>query len=179
MVSTPTGEAHAQVAANLAAALSRLGLKVALMAMSVEQDWYLEAFQPGHNGMTRLPELLQRAHTGTLPAGWRDQLPATDFAPNLVIVPPADEPLLHLPIDGLPALLQELSEGGVDVTVIAARRCSRRPTRRSSRGRPQCAVGDHPGEVTRAEARAAAARMELAGVTPFGVVMVEPQTPGV
>jgi hypothetical protein len=40
MVSTPTGEAHAQVAANLAAALSRLGLKVALMAMSVEQDWY-------------------------------------------------------------------------------------------------------------------------------------------
>jgi len=36
-----------------------------------------------------------------------------------------------------------------------------------------------PGEVTRAEARAAAARMELAGVTPFGVVMVEPQTLGV
>jgi Mrp family chromosome partitioning ATPase len=180
MVTTPTGEAHAQVAANLAAALSRLGLKVALMAMSVEQDWYLEAFQPGHNGMTRLPELLQRAHTGTLPAGWRDQLPATDFAPNLVVVPPADEPLLHLPIDGLPALLQELSEGGVDVTVIA--------------GPPLLEEADAtivawatrnvlwaiiPGEVTRAEARAAAARMELAGVTPFGVVMVEPQTAGV
>jgi Mrp family chromosome partitioning ATPase len=180
MVTTPTGEAHAQVAANLAAALSRLGLKVALMAMSVEQDWYLEAFQPGHNGMTRLPELLQRAHTGTLPVGWRDQLPATDFAPNLVIVPPADEPLLHLPIDGLPALLQELSEGGVDVTVIA--------------GPPLLEEADAtivawatrnvlwaiiPGEVTRAEARAAAARMELAGVTPFGVVMVEPQTAGV
>jgi Mrp family chromosome partitioning ATPase len=180
MVSTPTGEAHAQVAANLAAALSRLGLKVALMAMSVEQDWYLEAFTPGGNGMTRLPELLQRAHTGTLPTGWRDQLPATDFAPNLVVVPPADEPLLHLPIDGLPALLQELSEGGVDVTVIA--------------GPPLLEEADAtivawatrnvlwaiiPGEVTRAEARAAAARMELAGVAPFGVVMVEPQTAGV
>jgi Mrp family chromosome partitioning ATPase len=180
MVTTPTGEAHAQVAANLAAALSRLGLKVALMAMSVEQDWYLEAFTPGGNGMTRLPELLQRAHTGTLPAGWRDQLPATDFAPNLVVVPPADEPLLHLPIDGLPALLQELSEGGVDVTVIA--------------GPPLLEEADAtivawatrnvlwamiPGEVTRAEARAAAARMELAGVTPFGVVMVEPHTAGV
>jgi Mrp family chromosome partitioning ATPase len=180
MVTTPTGEAHAQVAANLAAALSRLGLKVALMAMSVEQDWYLEAFSPGGNGMTRLPELLQRAHTGTLPAGWRDQLPATDFAPNLVVVPPADEPLLHLPIDGLPALLQELSEGGVDVTVIA--------------GPPLLEEADAtivawatrnvlwaiiPGEVTRAEARAAAARMELAGVQPFGVVMIEPQTAGV
>jgi len=180
MVTTPTGEAHAQVAANLAAALSRLGLKVALMAMSVEQDWYLEAFSPGNNGMARLPELLQRAHTGTLPVGWREQLPATDFAPNLVVVPPADEPLLHLPIDGLPALLQELSEGGVDVTVIA--------------GPPLLEEADAtivawatrnvlwaiiPGEVTRAEARAAAARMELAGVTPFGVVMVEPQTAGV
>jgi Mrp family chromosome partitioning ATPase len=180
MVTTPTGEAHAQVAANLAAALSRLGLKVALMAMSVEQDWYLEAFTPGNNGMARLPELLQRAHTGTLPVGWREQLPATDFAPNLVVVPPADEPLLHLPIDGLPALLQELSEGGVDVTVIA--------------GPPLLEEADAtivawatrnvlwamiPGEVTRAEARAAAARMELAGVAPFGVVMVEPATAGV
>ncbi len=180
MVSTPTGEAHAQVAANFAAALSRLGLKVALMAMSVDQDWYLEAFTPSINGIARLPELLQRAHSGTLPTGWRDQLPATDFAPNLVVVPPADEPLLHLPIDGLPALLQELSEGGVDVTVIA--------------GPPLLEEADAtivawatrnvlwaiiPGEVTRAEARAAAARMELAGVTPFGVVMVEPQTAGV
>jgi Mrp family chromosome partitioning ATPase len=97
-----------------------------------------------------------------------------------VVVPPADEPLLHLPIDGLPALLQELSEGGVDVTVIA--------------GPPLLEEADAtivawatrnvlwamiPGEVTRAEARAAAARMELAGVTPFGVVMVEPHTAGV
>jgi Mrp family chromosome partitioning ATPase len=177
MVSTPTGDAHAQVAANFAAALSRLGLKVALMAMSVDQDWYLEAFSPNSNGMPRLPELLERAHSGTLPLGWRDQLPVTEFAPNLVVVPPADEPLLHLPIDGLPALLQELAEGGIDVTVIA--------------GPPLLEDADAtivawatrnvlwaiiPGEVTRAEARAAAARMELAGVTPFGVVMVEPQT---
>src|SRR5205814_2019470 len=93
MVSTPTGEAHAQVAANLAAALSRLGLKVALMAG--------------------------------------------------------------------PALLEE-----ADATLVAW----------ATRNVLWAII---PGEVTRAEARAAAARMELAGVTPFGVVMVEPQTPGV
>ena len=157
--------------------LSRLGLKVALVPMSADQDWYLEAFTSSGNGVTRLPELLERAHSGTLPLGWRDRLPVTEYAPNLVMVPPADEPMLHLPIDGLPALLQELAEGGVDVTVIA--------------GPPLLEEADAtivawatrnilwaiiPGEVTRAEARAAAARMELAGVTPFGVVMVEPQT---
>jgi hypothetical protein len=179
MVSTPTGDAHAQVAANFAAALSRLGLKVALMATSADQGWYLDAFS-SPNGMMRLPELLDRAQSGTLAAGLPQTLPATERAPNLVVVPPADEPMLHLPIDGLPALLQALSDGGVDVTVIS--------------GPPLLEEADAtivawatrnvlwaiiPGEVTRAEARAAAARMELAGVTPFGVVMVEPQTIGV
>jgi Mrp family chromosome partitioning ATPase len=179
MVSTPTGDAHAQVAANFAAALSRLGLKVALMATSADQDWYLDAFT-SPNGMMRLPELLDRAQSGTLGPSLPQMLPATDRAPNLVVVPPADEPMLHLPIDGLPALLQALSDGGVDVTVIS--------------GPPLLEEADAtivawatrnvlwaiiPGEVTRAEARAAAARMELAGVTPFGVVMVEPQTLGV
>jgi hypothetical protein len=179
MVSTPTGDAHAQVAANFAAALSRLGLKVALMATSADQDWYLDSFT-SPNGMMRLPELLDRAQNGTLAPGLPQSLPATDRAPNLVVVPPADSPMLHLPIDGLPALLQALSDGGVDVTVIS--------------GPPLLEEADAtivawatrnvlwaiiPGEVTRAEARAAAARMELAGVTPFGVVMVEQQTLGV
>jgi hypothetical protein len=179
MVSTPTGDAHAQVAANFAAALSRLGLKVALMATSADQDWYLDSFT-SPNGMMRLPELLDRAQSGTLAAGLPQTLPATERAPNLVVVPPADQPMMHLPIDGLPALLQALSDGGVDVTVIS--------------GPPLLEEADAtivawatrnvlwaiiPGEVTRAEARAAAARMELAGVTPFGVVMVEPQTLGV
>src|SRR5205823_2426489 len=67
MVSTPTGDAHAQVAANFAAALSRLGLKVALMATSADQDWYLDSFTTP-NGMLRLPELLDRAQSGTLAA---------------------------------------------------------------------------------------------------------------
>ena len=119
MVSTPTGDAHAQVAANFAAALSRLGLKVALMAMSVDQDWYLEAFTPERrqHGAPRAARPGAQRHARR-PAG-ATTLPVTEFAPNLVVVPPADEPMMHLPIDGLPALLQELSDGGVDVTVIA------------------------------------------------------------
>ena len=145
MVSTPTGDAHAQVAANFAAALSRLGLKVALVAMSVDQDWYLEAFTLNRTGMVRLPELLERAHSGTLPAGWRDRLPVTEFAPNLVVVPPANEQLLHLPVDGLPALLQALSDGGVDVTVIVGppllEEADATIVAWATR---ECLVGDHP-----------------------------------
>ena len=68
MVSTPTGDAHAQVAANFAAALSRLGLKVALVAMSVDQDWYLEAFTLNRSGMVRLPLAVFGSLTMTLPS---------------------------------------------------------------------------------------------------------------
>ena len=145
MVSTPTGDAHAQVAANFAAALSRLGLKVALMAMSVDQDWYLEAFTLNRDGMVRLPELLERAHSGTLPAGWRDRLPVTEYAPNLVVVPPADEPMLHLP-DRRPAraaagALRRRRRRHRDRGPAAARR-GRRDDRRV--GDAQRLVGDHP-----------------------------------
>ncbi len=181
MVSTPTGDAHAQVAANFAAALSRLGLRVALIATSPDQDWYLDPFPPqAIERADRFPDLLLRAQSGALSSRLAEELPRTDLAPNLVVIPPADSPMLDLPIDGLPPLLQGLADSGVDVTVIS--------------GPPVLEEADAtlvawatrnilwalvPGEVTRAEARAAAARMELAGVTPFGVVMIEPLTIGV
>ena len=120
MVSTPTGDAHAQVAANFAAALSRLGLKVALVAMSVGAGLVprsVHAEPPGHGPPARAAR--PRAHRHASRRAWRDALPVNEYAPNLVVVPPANEPVLHLPIDGLPALLQALSDGGVDVTVIA------------------------------------------------------------
>ncbi len=81
--------------------------------------------------------------------------------------------MAQLPIDGLPPLLEAISEMGVDVTVIA--------------GPPFLEAADatiiawatrsvmwaiSPGEITRADARAATARLELAGVSSFGVVMV-------
>ena len=179
MVSTPTGDAHAQVAANFAAALSRLGLKVALMATSADQDWYLDSFT-SPNGMMRLPELLDRAQSGTLDAGCRKHCRRPSARRTSWWSRRPTSRCCTCRSTGCPRLLQALSDGGVDVTVIS--------------GPPLLEEADAtivawatrnvlwaiiPGEVTRAEARAAAARMELAGVTPFGVVMVEPQTLGV
>jgi Mrp family chromosome partitioning ATPase len=174
MVSAPTGGAYEEVAANFAVALSSLGVKVALIATSSHQNWYLKSLARPADGQTTLPELLTRAHSGTLNGELIAELQSTDNkTPNLVVVPPAAGPMAQLPIDGLPPLLEAISEMGVDVTVIA--------------GPPFLEAADatiiawatrsvmwaiSPGEITRADARAATARLELAGVTSFGVVMV-------
>ena len=145
MVSTPTGDAHAQVAANFAAALSRLGLKVALVAMSVDQDWYLEAFTLNRQGMVRLPELLERAHTGTLPAGL-----ARPPARHRVRAQPrgraarqrAGAAPAHRRPAGAPAgALRRRCRRDGDRRSTAARG-SGRDNRRV--GHAQCVVGDHP-----------------------------------
>ncbi len=174
MVSAPTGGAYEEVAANFAVALSSLGVKVALIATSSHQNWYLKSFSRPPDGQTTLPELLTRAHSGTLNGELIAELQSSDNrTPNLVVVPPAAGPMAQLPIDGLPPLLEAISEMGVDVTVIA--------------GPPFLEAADatiiawatrsvmwaiSPGEITRADARAATARLELAGVSSFGVVMV-------
>lgn len=174
MVSAPTGGAYEEVAANFAVALSSLGVKVALIATSSHQNWYLKSLARPEDGLTTLPELLTRAHSGTLNGELIAELQsAENHSPNLVVVPPAAGPMAQLPIDGLPPLLEAISEMGVDVTVIA--------------GPPFLEAADAtiiawatrsvmwaiaPGETTRADARAAIARLELAGVSSFGVVMV-------
>lgn len=174
MVSTPHGDTHEPVAANFAAALSRLGLRVALVATGPEQAWYMKPFSLPRAGGAALPELLELAQGGRLNGHLRDRLATTDKAPNLVVVPPADQPVLHLPIDGLPPLLHALADSGVDVTVIAG------PALLEDADATLVAWATRsvlwaiePGEITQVQARAAAARLELAGVTPFGVVMVD------
>ncbi len=134
MVSTPHGDAHEEVAANYAAALSRFGLKVALIATSPDQAWYADRFQPSsapavgsaggtdvapaHHGST-FPELLAAAHAGTLNGQLRDGLSTDERAPNLVVVPPSDEAPVQLPVDGLPPLLLALSDAGIDIVVVS------------------------------------------------------------
>ncbi len=174
MVTSPTGDTYEEVAANLAAALSGLGLKVALLATSPEQDWYLKELNgsdqpPVHK---RLPELLAQAHNGTLDSGLHGALTVSDKAPNLSVVPPADQPMAHMRIDGLPPLLVAISDSGVDVTIVSGPAILDHAdatifawTTRSV----LWAIG--PGEITKAQARAATARMDLSGVTSFGVVM--------
>jgi Mrp family chromosome partitioning ATPase len=173
MVTSPTGDTYEEVAANLAAALSGLGLKVALLATSPEQDWYLKELNGSedHSRHKRLPELLMQAHSGAL-GGLQGELAVSDKAPNLSVVPPADQPMAHMRIDGLPALLVAISDSGVDVTVVSGPAILDQAdatifawTTRSV----LWAIG--PGEITKAQARAATARMELSGVTSFGVVM--------
>lgn len=173
MVSTPYGDAHEEVAANFAAALSRLGLRVALMATDADQSWFSGSFATPDAGALTLPELLARAHDGTLNGELRDRLPTTDRAPNLVLLPPAEEEMLELPLDGLPPLLEALSNAGIDVAVVAGPALLEHPDATIVAWATRSVLWAlFSGEVTQDEARAGAARLQLAGVTPFGVVMV-------
>jgi Mrp family chromosome partitioning ATPase len=177
MVSTPQGDAHEDVAANFASALAGLGLRVALVATSPDQRWFGEPFTAPSRGAATLPELLTMAHSGELNGQVRQFLPRTDLNPNLLLVPPADDRADSLPLDGLPPLLDALARAGVDITVIA--------------GPPVLEDADaiiiawatrsvlwavQAGELTQDEARAATHRLELAGVSSFGVAMLDPET---
>ncbi|MDQ1457177.1 MAG: hypothetical protein QOH28_2797 [Actinomycetota bacterium] len=197
MVSTPHGDAHEDVAANYAAALSRFGLKVALIATGPDQAWYAERFDGVHNGAapdssdhdslregatrgtssehagSTFPELLVAAHAGTLNGHLFDQMVSDDRAPNLVVVPPADETPAHLPVDGLPPLLEALADAGIDITVVSGPALLEDADATIVAWATRCVLwAIVEGEITSTEARAAAARLELAGVVPFGVVMV-------
>jgi Mrp family chromosome partitioning ATPase len=174
MVTTPHGDTHEPVAANYAAALARLGLKVALVATAPEQSWFMKPFSHPPDGSASLPELLRRAHDGTLNGHLQDRLATSDKAPNLVVVPPAQQPTLQLPVDGLPPLLHALSDSGIDVTVISGPALLEHADATIVAWATRNVLwAIEPGEITQVQARAAAARLELAGVTPFGVVMVE------
>jgi hypothetical protein len=192
MVSTPHGDAHDEVAANYAAALSRFGLKVALIATTPEQAWYARRFvsvppalpedssdgtlaghiPSDHSGAT-FPELLASAHAGTLNGHLGDRLASDERAPNLVVVPPSEETSVQLPVDGLPLLLQALADAGIDVTIISGPALLEDADATIVAWATRCVLwAIVSGEITSTEARAAAARLELAGVVPFGVVMV-------
>ena len=192
MVSTPHGDAHDEVAANYAAALSRFGLKVALIATTPEQAWYARRFvsvppalsddssdgtlsgriASDHSGTT-FPELLASAHAGTLNGHLGESLASDERAPNLVVVPPSEEAPAQLPVDGLPVLLQALADAGIDVTVVSGPALLEDADATIVAWATRCVLwAIVSGEITSTEARAAAARLELAGVVPFGVVMV-------
>jgi hypothetical protein len=200
MVSTPHGDAHEDVAANYALALSRFGLKVALIATGPDQAWYADRFDAAHNGSndvdasdddssdgassdhagSTFPELLVAAHAGTLDGHLFDQLASDERAPNLVVVPPANEAPTHLPVDGLPPLLEALGDAGIDITVVSGPALLEDADATIVAWATRCVLWVIvEGEVTSTEARAAAARLELAGVVPFGVVMVGHRSNGI
>jgi hypothetical protein len=179
-------------------------LKVALIATGPDQAWYAERFDGVHNGAapdssdhdslregathgtssdhagSTFPELLVAAHAGTLNGHLFDQMVSDDRAPNLVVVPPADETPAHLPVDGLPPLLEALADAGIDITVVSGPALLEDADATIVAWATRCVLWVIvEGEITSTEARAAAARLELAGVVPFGVVMVGHRSNGI
>jgi hypothetical protein len=173
MVSTPEGDAHDYVAANFAAALADLGLQVALVATSPSQSWYLEHFTAPLEGEGDLSRLLELAHEGVFNGQATRHLAWTDLTENLVIVPPSPEGALNVPLDAFPPFLESLQRSGVDVTVIAGPPLLEDANATIVAWETRSVMwAVQVGTVTRRAASEAAARLELAHVKPFGVVMV-------
>jgi len=176
VVTSPVGLVQDGVAANFAAALAGLGLNVALVATDARQDWFLEATEAGDaaEGAPTLPDLLTLARRGQLNGQIRDSLVSSHLT-NLAVLPPGGTDSDAL-LEGLPSLLEALAASGVDVTVIAAPALLEDPTATILAWSTRSVLWVvEAGEVTEDEAREAAARLELAGASPFGVAMVEPQ----
>jgi Mrp family chromosome partitioning ATPase len=168
VVTAPVGEMQDSVAANFAAALADLGLRVVLVPTHARQAWYADAPE----GALTLPALLALAYTGRLNGEIPQQLQPTPVD-NLRILPHGDTEADAL-IDGLPPLLRAFADGGVDVTVIAAPSILEDPSATILAWSTRSVLWVvETGEVTQQQANEAAAKLELAGATPFGVAVVD------
>jgi polysaccharide biosynthesis transport protein len=168
VVTSPVGDTQDSVAANFAAALADLGLRVVLVPTHPRQSWYADAPQ----GALTLPDFLALAYTGRLNGEVPQQLQPTPVD-NLRILPHGDTEADAL-IDGLPPLLRCFAEGGVDVTVIAAPSILQDPSATILAWSTRSVLWVvETGEVTQQQATEAAAKLELAGASAFGVAVVD------
>ena len=168
VITAPTGHMQDTVAANFAAALADLGLRVVLVPTHPRQSWYADAPE----GALQLPDFLALAYTGRLNGEVPHQLQPTPVD-NLRIVPHANTEADAL-IDGLPPLLRAFADGGVDVTVIAAPSILEDPSATILAWSTRSVLWVvETGEVTQQQANEAAAKLELAGASPFGVAVID------
>jgi Mrp family chromosome partitioning ATPase len=168
VVTAPVGQMQDTVAANFAAALADLGLRVVLVPTHPRQSWYADAPE----GSPTLPDFLSLAYSGRLNGEVPGQLQRTSLG-NLRILPhgPAEVDAL---IDGLPPLLRSFAGSGVDVTVIAAPAMLEDPSATILAWSTRSVLWVvEAGEVTQQQASEAAAKLELAGGSPFGVAVVD------
>ncbi|MGH8984200.1 MAG: hypothetical protein ACRDY6_10055 [Acidimicrobiia bacterium] len=173
VVSTPHGDAYDDVAANFAAALASLGVQVALVPTSSRQSWYLEPFPEPTERTADLPGLLRQAHVGQLDGQVRPRLLASDVAPNLFTVPPGPALDSSVPLDGLLPLLEAINRSGIDITVISGPALLGDANATIATWSTRSVLwAVQVGQVTHQEAAEAAARLDLAGVNAFGVVVV-------
>jgi Mrp family chromosome partitioning ATPase len=179
VVMSPTGDVQDSVAANFAAALAGLGLRVALIATDPRQAWFLDTRRDeSSNGSgdhsLAFPQLLELAHEGRLNGHLPLGLVKTRLN-NLLVMPPGEADDFSL--DGLRPLLEALSAGGVDVTVIAGPSLLEDPNATILAWTTRCVLwACETGELTEGEAKEAAARLALAGASSFGVTMVDGKT---
>ncbi len=173
LVTSPTGDSQDGVALNYAASLANLGLRVALVATTPEQAWFLEPFGHTAANLIRLPELLTRAYAGNLDGSTIARLGQSPDAPNLFVVPPSESVDLDLRLDGLAPLLAALDGANFDITIIAG------PSMLNNANATIYAwsirnvlwtVETH--QVNEGDARDAAAHLELTGGTAFGIAVV-------
>jgi Mrp family chromosome partitioning ATPase len=170
VVTSPTGTSQDTVAANFAAALAELGVRVALIGTDPRQRWFLEASGTVHPGLN-FPQFLDLALDGRLNGQVRADVGRTQFE-NLVVVGPgpSDEPVV---LDGLRPLLESLAEE-VDVTVIAGPSLLEDPAATIYAWTTRSVLwAFESGEITEAEAKEAASRLTLAGAVSFGVAMID------
>jgi Mrp family chromosome partitioning ATPase len=168
VVTAPVGHMQDTVAANFAAALADLGLRVVLVPTDERQSWYADAPQ----GAPRLPDFLALAYAGRLNGEVPNQLQPTPVE-NLRILPHGDTEADTL-IDGLPPLLRSFADSGVDVTVIAALSILEDPSATILAWSTRSVLWVvETGEVTQQQANEAAAKLELAGASPFGVAVID------
>jgi Mrp family chromosome partitioning ATPase len=168
VVTSPMGAMQDSVAANFAAALAGLGLRVALVATDPRQAWYADSHASG----STLAGLLTDAHAGRLNGQVRDSLVASPVA-NLRVLPPGDTDSETL-LEGLPTVLDALAETGIDVTVIAAPAMLEEPAATILAWSTRSVLWVvESGQVTEHEAWEAADRLALAGASPFGVALID------
>ena len=178
VVTSPLGDAQDSVAANFAAALAGLGVRVALIGTLPRQGWFTHdaVLEPRNNNgsseTTTFPQLLELAYAGRLNGDAPSLLQRTTVE-NLFLLPPGDT-TIDIANDGLPPLLEALARAQIDVTVIAAPAILNDPntTIYAWTTRSVLWVVER-GEITVEQARDAASRLSLAGAVPFGVAMVD------
>ena len=199
MVTSPTGNTQDRVAANFAAGLAGLGVSVALIGTMPDQAWFLvdvpdddepatgeletrtapfgadpTAVPPGTTATTvrTLPDLLQEAEGGRLIGDVRPRL-ATRGIPNLFIIPPGPAGTVLDSLDGLPPLLDALSRSGIDICVIAGPALLEDPNATIMAWSTRHVLwAVEMGQINKSDAQLAADRVDLAGVTPFGIALV-------
>jgi hypothetical protein len=116
-------------------------------------------------------DLLRDAQAGRLPADFRDTLATVAEVPNLYVIPPGLD--TDVSLDGLPPLLDALARDGIDTVVIGGPAYLEDPDATIIAWSARNVLwAIEMGHVDSRDAQLAADRLDIAGVAPFGIAVV-------